>query len=250
MAKNIPELAMQTWPPVYRLRKSSRAKRLHLRFSPISGLEVVVPERKTRAFSFNIEEILNEKRSWIEKCFSNIDLSMGFFKEAKPFLPETLHLAALNKNFTIIYQASERKQCIVREEVGELLKIIGNIAVPEQCILALKKFLKKQALAYLSPALKSLSEKQELVYTGLSIRGQKTVWGSCTPAKKISLNYKLLFFPENIVKYVLIHELCHLQHLNHSKSFWNLVRKYDPNYEEHRKILRNSSTILPLWLEM
>jgi len=75
-------------------------------------------------------------------------------------------------------------------------------------------------------------------YRRLSIRNQKSRWGSCSRRGDISINYRILFLPPHLADYILVHEICHLQELNHSKRFWELVGKASPDYRERRKELR------------
>jgi predicted metal-dependent hydrolase len=98
-------------------------------------------------------------------------------------------------------------------------------------------FYKKNAKALLTSRIEYWSKKMNLSVGRLSFRNQKTVWGSCSPEGNISLNWKLLVFPLSVIDYVVIHELAHIEHKNHSKSFWALVRSYDPRYMEHKKFL-------------
>ncbi|MAJ97063.1 hypothetical protein CL644_01615 [bacterium] len=74
-------------------------------------------------------------------------------------------------------------------------------------------------------------------YNSVSIRDQKTCWGSCSSKKNLSFNYKIVFISEALRDYVIVHELCHLQELNHSKNFWALVARTIPNYKECKKEL-------------
>lgn len=72
----------------------------------------------------------------------------------------------------------------------------------------------------------------------ISIRNQKTRWASCSEKGNLNFSYKILFLPEMFANYIIVHELCHLQELNHSQRFWDLVVQVFPNYKEIRKELR------------
>ncbi len=75
-------------------------------------------------------------------------------------------------------------------------------------------------------------------YSRITIRDQKTRWGSCSSTGTLSFNYRLMFAPPRVLDYVVIHELCHLTHMNHSREFWNLVASVMPEYKIHRNWLK------------
>ena len=70
------------------------------------------------------------------------------------------------------------------------------------------------------------------------IKNIKYAWGSCSSKKNISINVKLAKKPKEAIEYVVLHEMCHLRYMNHSKKFWDLVEKYMPEYKEYKKILK------------
>ncbi len=83
-------------------------------------------------------------------------------------------------------------------------------------------------------------------YTSITVRDQKTRWGSCSSRGTLSFNYRLIFAPPMILDYVVVHELCHLTHMDHSKNFWNMVASVMPEYKEYRKWLREHGQELSL----
>ncbi len=83
-------------------------------------------------------------------------------------------------------------------------------------------------------------------YTSITIRDQKTRWGSCSSSGTLSFNYRLIFAPPAILDYVVVHELCHLTHMNHSKDFWNMVESVLPDYKERRQWLKEHGQELNL----
>lgn len=103
-------------------------------------------------------------------------------------------------------------------------------------------FYKKQArLIYLQRLNNIYSQiEEDIPYPALKIRNMKTRWGVCNvKTKTITLNLELIKMPEKYLDYVIIHELCHLKHPNHSKDFWNIVSKYEPLYKKIRKEMKN-----------
>jgi len=262
------------WPPAYTIRNSTRAKQVILQISPRRGLVVIVPIQRRHP---KIEEVLLQKRQWIQKNLSHIQTD----QQVNPpiFIPPTsLHLHAIGKTLTLDYLKTDHKYIKIHQiknkkslllcnpdlehnsehnleqtiefssdELSYL--ILGPIEQPLLLIKALKRFLKQIAQEYLIPLLRRLSLEIALPYKTASIRSQSTLWGSCTAAKNISLNVKLLFLPQELTRYVLLHELCHTQHLNHSNRYWTLLKRFDPNCLIHRKMLRKASQYLPTWIE-
>lgn len=83
-------------------------------------------------------------------------------------------------------------------------------------------------------------------YTSITIRDQKSRWGSCSSRGTLSFNYRLVFAPPKVLDYVVVHELCHLTHMNHSKDFWNMVEQIMPEYKEYKAWLREHGQELNL----
>lgn len=77
----------------------------------------------------------------------------------------------------------------------------------------------------------------------IAIKNQKRCWGSCSAKGNLNFNYKIIFLPEALMDYVIVHELCHLKELNHSPAFWNVVAKAVPEYKTHRAHLRRITQV-------
>ncbi len=83
-------------------------------------------------------------------------------------------------------------------------------------------------------------------YTSITIRDQKSRWGSCSSRGTLSFNYRLIFAPAKVLDYVVVHELCHLTHMDHSKNFWNMVGQIMPDYKICKTWLRDHGHELTL----
>jgi predicted metal-dependent hydrolase len=104
--------------------------------------------------------------------------------------------------------------------------------------------LRARAAAELPARLAALASRLGLSVTRVSIRDQRTRWGSCSRGGHICLNWRLVQMPEWIAEYVMVHELMHLKRLDHSKRFWRLVASACPRYQEARRWLREHDPIL------
>jgi hypothetical protein len=90
----------------------------------------------------------------------------------------------------------------------------------------------EQARAYIPGRVKILADRNNFNYNSVRVKKLKSRWGSCSSKGNLSFNYKLLYFKSKIIDYVIIHELCHLKEMNHSKRFWSLVESLFPDYKE------------------
>lgn len=226
------------WPPPYKVKKHRLAKSVKLRASALRGLEITTPYR------FNIKHlpaILEEHKEWILQHLSKYSLPV------QEILPTKIALSAMKAEWKIEYQWCDTSTILIERPQKELV-IVGKSRDTSQCQRLLIKWAKRQAKRFLAEQLQILSDQLQLPFKKLTIRSQKTLWGSCTSAKDINLNYKLIFLPPELMRYVMIHELCHTKHLNHSIHFWRLVESFDQNWRLHRRVLRRADDYLPSWL--
>ena len=237
--------------PNYTVKVSHRAKCVRLSLSVEDGLEVVVPANYDQ---LKIPELVRNKRNWIARNQRKLDEREAFFHSQSPHeLPDKINLRSQGEEWQVEYQQTTTKSGFfsVKEKKESLRLIVsGNIAEIESCKAILKQWLMKKAEKHLLSGLHKVSIRAELPYHAAAVRGQKTLWGSCSRDRNISLNYKLLFLEPKVVEYVLIHELCHTVHMNHSSKFWNLVAKFEPNYQVLDKSLSHSWQVVPAWLDL
>lgn len=205
----------------YTFRQSKRAKNLSIRILPNQCVEIVLPVGYSERSGLRF---LKKNRSWV---LDNIN-AKGVGDPYK--LIQALHLKSIDRHFACQYLHLPEQTCRLSQPLDDVLVFSGKIVDMRCCQPALDKWLKEQAQKFLLPMLKSLSEEMHLHYRQASVRIQKTRWGSCSSHGDISLNARLLYLELALVRYVLIHELCHLQEMNHSANFWRLVERHEPNY--------------------
>jgi predicted metal-dependent hydrolase len=112
-----------------------------------------------------------------------------------------------------------------------------------------RQVLMQEAQKWLTPWFYQLSRDCNLPFLKLSYGQQRTLWGSCSSDQRIRLNVKLLYLPPRLVRYIMIHELCHTRYMNHQPDFWNLVAQHIPDYRELRRQLRRADQYIPKVLE-
>lgn len=98
---------------------------------------------------------------------------------------------------------------------------------------------KNQSLSFVKARIDYFNNTYGFRFNKITVRDQKTRWGSCSQKGNLSFNYRIIFLPENIADYLVVHELCHLRELNHSKRFWDLITRSIPDCKEARKKLKD-----------
>lgn len=229
----------------YTIRESRRAKNVNLKMTALGGLEVVIPVGFDRS---RIPAILDQKRSWIERTRHKLAEKRTFLAQ-QPALPGQISLQAIAEVWQVSYRAAPSGRITLSEEAPRQLVLAGQTEDTALTRRALRQWLAHKGKQHLIPWLAEIGRAEKLRFKKTIIRGQKTRWGSYSATGTISLNYKLLFLSPPLVRYVLIHELCHTKHLNHSKRFWHLVQQKEPNYKALRAELRQAWRYVPLWVE-
>ena len=150
----------------------------------------------------------------------------------------------MDKSWAINYVQGPKRRV---RELRQSLEIFSPGNDPLGKMETLRKWLAGTARMFLTPRFRKFAIRHRFRYKRLQIRGQDRRWGSCTSAGTITLNYKLMFLPVDVVDYLLIHELCHTRHLDHSKAYWQLVSELEPDYDLLEKRLDDAWRDVPGW---
>jgi predicted metal-dependent hydrolase len=229
----------------YRVRVSPRGRNVRLRVTVRHGLEVVIPRSYDPE---KIPSILERKKHWIHAALERAESHRKFFEPAPSWMvPSAIALPAIAKTWHVTARATEATSVVVRELGNNTLLVFGRIEDERLCRAALTRWLMRQTREHLVPRLEQLSNHLGLRYKRTFVKRPKTRWASCSRNRAISLNAKLLFLPPELVDYALIHELCHLAEMNHSKRFWTLVAQHCPNFRKLDERLREMWKTLPRW---
>jgi len=228
--------------PGFSVRESTRARRLSIKVYPRGRVEVVVP-RRTRAR--DVRAFVDEHRDWIEKSRA----SFARVLPPEPFvLPNLIELPAIGQRFRVRYERQGGAKTVRYRNHANTVVLSGCTGDDKLCIGALKRWLAAVAKAEFRPRLESLSALTENPFATMHVRGQRTCWGSHSSTGTISINYCLLFLEPALLRYLMIHELCHSRHMNHSRRFWLRVGRFEPDYKRLDKALGESWKQIPIWL--
>jgi predicted metal-dependent hydrolase len=221
---------METWPPLYELRVSDRAKYMQLKILHSGHLQVVVPKRQlAKINSQDILEFIEAHKPWICKYLPT---------QVDSKLPVKINL--FNQTLEVIYQSAAKNS--IRFAMNYI--IIASID-EHHARLLLKKWLKAHARNILLPLVEKLVQLTKLQPLKVNVKEQKNLWGNCYSTKIINLNYKLIFLPQHLIEHVILHELTHLRYLNHSTKFWQLLNIFDSNMLEHKRQLKTAHSFVP-----
>lgn len=223
--------------------KLIRSKSKYVRIT-ISGNEMKVSAPKGVAL-IDIERILEKKSKWImEKYLKNIELKeSGNNKSIENF--KSIFFKGEKIHVKITKSEKERIKVLLNKDGIEIFipNDLSNLQKEEYIKEAIKKYYTEIAKKDVEKWVKYYSNIIGVTYNSLRIKDQKTRWGSCSSKKNLNFNWRLIMFPQWIMNYVIIHELCHLVHLNHSERYWNLVGSYMPNFKEAHKWLKENGKI-------
>ncbi len=202
--------------------RSVKIKNITLRLLQKDLIELKIPEKTSH----------KHIRNWIERNKKEIIQAINSLatKAYYVYLENNQPVEILDTQYTCSFKYSQRKKVDIRQNC-----IVFEIDDTSN----LPKLMKKLAKKVLINFLENISKEIGISFNKLYIKDNVSNWGSCSSKKNINLNYKIIFLPKNLARYIVVHELCHLIHMNHSKNFWNLVEKFIPNYKLLRKILRN-----------
>jgi predicted metal-dependent hydrolase len=213
----------------YRVRRSDRARRVRITVDRGGVVEVVLPRRAPERAA---EDAVRELRPWIDRRLAEVGRQQA---------------AVLARGDTLPYLGCSLR---VQAQPGRSRVTLrgDTLFVPlgPQRLAAIERWYRQRARAEIQPRLDRACALAGLSYTRLSIRDQRTRWGSCSRAGALSFNWRLLLAPESVMDYVIWHEVCHLAVMDHSPRFWTLVAHYCPDHREHAAWLRRNSGTLVL----
>jgi predicted metal-dependent hydrolase len=221
------------------VRQSARARRLSVRVFRNGGVEIVVPPRTPAR---RVSEFVSEHREWIERQRRRTAPANDW-----PLPPQLLSLTAIGEQWrcqTLPGTGPVR----LRETEPNELQITGRLDDRERLRRQLVNWLMQRARLHFDAPLRALAAQMGVQPGRLQVRCQRSRWGSCSRRATISLNSCLLFQRPAVLRYLMIHELSHLRHMNHSERFWAEVARHQPDWKALDRELLHSWRLVPSWV--
>lgn len=235
--------------PSYKIQTHPRARNVRLRVDRFGQVLVTVPPGFDRR---RVAALVAERGEWIRWV-------QGRFRQVRDDLcegqdglrPERVVLPAVDEHWVVEYRLADRQTVGFRVDDRRLVFRLPQAPVDsldERIAQRLRAWLMDRARELLLPRVEELAAQFGFRPGRITIRNQRSRWGSCSPRGNLSLNARLLLASPAACRYVLVHELVHLEHPNHSRAFWKKVADLEPGYRAASKELRDLWVRLPEWV--
>jgi predicted metal-dependent hydrolase len=212
----------------YTIRRSARARRVRVTVDGAGEVTVTLPKK---AAERRAAEAVKELRPWIDRRRG------ALVRAAEEVAREPGTLPYLGDTLRVVAEPG-------RERVHRRGDVL--LVPPGDAREAIERYYRRRARAEIGPRLDAATARAGSRHTGLTIRGQRTRWASCSSTGKMSFNWRLLLAPEAVLDYVIEHEVCHLEVMDHSPRFWALLESRSPGWREHAGWLRRYGSTLVL----
>ena len=209
----------------YQLQRNRRTHSIKIKVVPPGEVIVVAPADCPLRF---IESFLEKQQVWIEKSVAKV--------QAQRRPSDDKRIDIFGKSYQkVIGDMTQPIGVHVTQEDIIITPVTHNAASVSKSV---TQFLKSTAEKYIVPRTHQLAKTMGISFANISLKAQKTRWGSCSSQGNLNFNWRLVHCPPEVIDYVIIHELAHRREMNHSSAFWALVAQYDPEHKKHRGWLR------------
>jgi predicted metal-dependent hydrolase len=220
----------------FAVRISARARRLTARVHVGGRVEIVVP---VGVNAHTVRDFVQRFTPWIDRKVA----AMQCFAPPSEPVPATVEFALTQEKFAVDWRREPKRGL---EQTSD--RIVVRAPDERGARALLQGWLKRAAYERLAPRLLQLADDLNYSVARVSIRCQRTRWGSCSTRGTVSLNCSLLFLTLEVVRYLFVHELAHTKHMNHSANFWRLVEKIEPDYRRLDRDLLAGWRTVPGWV--
>jgi predicted metal-dependent hydrolase len=237
-------------PIPHQIRTHPRARHVRLRVDPHQGVIVTVPPGFDRA---RVPELLAERADWLHQVQQRLETQRADLNPSTSGLrPERIELTAFGESWPVRYRSATGPKARLEKRGGGLDVLLPGSAGhgTDHALVGglLRDWLKSRARELLVPETRRLARQHGFSIGRITIRNQRSRWGSCSARASISLNARLLLCSPAACRYVLLHELVHTVHLDHSPAFWKRVAELVPDHRDCSAELRATWQRLPAWV--
>ena len=228
----------------FTLRRSARARRLRMQVDSENRQIVLTIPRFT--MKFEVGRFIEMQTPWIEKQFTKFEKQNTIHPKPKYLKGDVFYYLGEPVELNLIPSSFWRPRINIRGD-KMVISIHRDMTMSEGKKIikkTIQNFYKKKAEEVIHDRLQFFNEYYQLEYKRVTLRNQKSRWGSCSGKKNLNFNWKLVMAPIEVIDYVVVHEMCHLSQMNHSAKFWNLVAEKIPNYKDIRKWLKDNQFLL------
>ena len=231
----------------YVLKRMPRRRHVHILVNGEGTVEVRTPWRFGRR---RARETLRNNAEWVlhtlERARRRIARRPRLVTGARlPLLDRLLRLDLRPRAQGDLFDAGRPRQGLV-ERRGAALRVSATSLGEGELRILIEHWYRREAATHLAARVAHYAPLLGVRPAKMTIRGQRSRWGSCSGAGALSLNWRLMMVPEELADYVVVHELCHLRHMDHSPRFWAMVGGVMPDYRQRRKRLNALQEHLPL----
>jgi predicted metal-dependent hydrolase len=220
----------------FAVRVSPRARRLTARVHVGGRVEIVVP---IGVNAHTVRDFVQRFTPWIDRKVA----AMQCFAAPSEPVPRIVEFALTDEKFTVDWQKGSKRGL---RQTADRVEVYASDERGARGLL--QGWLKRAAQDRLAPRLLQLANELNYHVARVSIRCQRTRWGSCSTRGTVSLNCSLLFLNLEVVRYLFVHELAHTKHMNHSANFWRLVEELEPDYRRLDRTLLAGWRTVPGWV--
>ena len=210
----------------------SRRKTLSVSIDSLGRITVRAPMKYPSA---SIQQFLQEKEAWIRKHLARMQAAGISLPEASL---DGYRLLLLGEHYQIVLDDGKRVRLLTDER-----KILLPKDNAEE---KLRRWLKENAKRIFTEATRIRAEEMGVSYQSVTVSSASTRWGSCSGENRLRFTFRLLYAPRDVIDYVIVHELCHTLHHDHSKAFWAAVASVVPDYQQKRKWLKDRGALLKI----
>jgi len=218
----------------YQIQRNRRAHSIKIKVDSHGAVTVVAPPDCPTRF---IDQFVTKQQDWIKQTIVKIQ------SQRPTPLQDPTQLSIFGKLYSK-EPIFDHQHPIGVQVKGKKIMINSISPTAASVEKAIQEFLKNTAQKYIVPRTHQLAELMSIKFNNITLRQQKTRWGSCSSQGNLNFNWRLVQYPAAIIDYVIIHELAHRREMNHSARFWEIVARFDPEHLKHRGWLRrNGATV-------